>query len=193
MSRPREFDVERALYQCMEVFWTKGYQSTSFEDLTSATGVKKQSLYCVCDGKRDLFLKALRLYKQRNINMLTEIVSQHESPLEKLERILETILNQCDEPIRKGCLMVNAALEFGTGDEDVTHEVKRMIIEMERILEEVIRDGQEQSLITIRQTSQALAAYLNNVLIGAKMMERSGASPQQIKALLRTSIALMLP
>ena len=73
MSRPREFDVDRALQQSMEVFWERGFKSTSYEDLTRTTQVKKQSLYCVFKDKRELFLKALALYRKRSIAMLEEV------------------------------------------------------------------------------------------------------------------------
>ncbi|RAT95270.1 TetR/AcrR family transcriptional regulator [Brevibacillus sp. Leaf182] len=192
MSRPREFDVDRALQQSMEVFWAKGFKSTSYDDLTRTTQVKKQSLYCVFKDKRDLFLKALALYRERSIAMLEELASQEVSPLKKLEAICDSALYQNDETLRRGCLMVNSALEFGDDDPEVNREVMLMFDQVERILEKIIRDGQKQGLISARQSSKELAVYLNNVLSGAKVMEKSGASREQIATVLRTSFALMV-
>lgn len=191
MSRPREFDVDRALHQSMEVFWTKGFKSTSFEDLTRTTQVKKQSLYCVFEDKRALFLKALALYREQSISMLEELASREISPLKKLEAIRDAKLCQGNETIRRGCLVVNSALEFGTDDKEVTREIEMMFANVKQILEKIIRSGQEQQLITTRHTSQELAAYVNNALLGAKIMERSGASREQIDAVLRTSFAML--
>lgn len=191
MSRPREFDVDRALHQSMEVFWTKGFKSTSYEDLTRTTQVKKQSLYCVFKDKRDLFLKALALYREQSIVMLEELASREVSPLKKLEAICDATLYQNEETMRRGCLILNSALEFGYDDREVNREVTLMFDQVERILERIIRDGQEQGLITERQSGKELAVYLNNVLSGAKAMEKSGASREQIAAVLRTSLALM--
>ncbi|NRR20157.1 TetR/AcrR family transcriptional regulator [Brevibacillus sp. MS2.2] len=192
MSRPREFDVDRALQQSMEMFWAKGFKSTSYDDLTRTTQVKKQSLYCVFKDKRDLFLKALALYRERSIAMLEELASQEVSPLKKLEAICDSTLYQNDETLRRGCLMVNSALEFGDDDPEVNREVMLMFDQVERILEKIIRDGQKQGLISARQSSKELAVYLNNVLSGAKVMEKSGASREQIATVLRTSFALMI-
>lgn len=192
MSRPREFDVDRALQQSMEVFWAKGFKSTSYDDLTRMTQVKKQSLYCVFKDKRDLFLKALALYRERSIAMLEELASQEVSPLKKLEAICDSALYQNDETLRRGCLMVNSALEFGDDDPEVNREVMLMFDQVERILEKIIRDGQKQGLISAQQSSKELAVYLNNVLSGTKVMEKSGASREQIAAVLRTSFALMV-
>lgn len=192
MSRPREFDVDRALQQSMEVFWERGFKSTSYEDLTRTTQVKKQSLYCVFKDKRELFLKALALYRKRSIAMLEEVASREASPLEKLEAICGSMLHQKDETLRRGCLMVNSALEFGEDDREVNREVTLMSDQVKGILEKIIRDGQKQGFITARESSKELAVYLNNVLVGAKVMEKAGASREQIEAVLRTSFALII-
>lgn len=193
MNRPREFDVDRALRQSMEVFWRKGFKSTSFDDLTRTTGVKKQSLYCAFEDKRALFLKALALYREQSIAALEELASQEVSPLKKLEAIRDVTLCQDSETNRRGCLMANSALEFGTDDEEVKREIEMMCADAEQILEKVIRSGQEQQLITTRHTSKELAAYLNNAMLGAKIMEKSGASRERIDAVLRTSFAMLSP
>ncbi len=176
----------------MEVFWTKGFKSTSYEDLTRTTQVKKQSLYCVFSDKRDLFLKALALYRERSITSLEELASQEVSPLKKLEAVCDATLYQNDEALRRGCLMLNSSLEFGDDDREVNREVMLMFEQVERILEKIIRDGQQQGLISVRQSGKELAVYLNNALSGAKLMEKSGASREQIAGVLRTTVALMV-
>ncbi|WP_339159296.1 hypothetical protein MKX50_09465 [Paenibacillus sp. FSL W8-0186] len=70
--------------------------------------------------------------------------------------------------------MVNSILEFGTKDQEVTREVEMMLFKVEQILEEIIRCGQEQKVITSRLTSRELAAYLKNLFIGAKILEGYG-------------------
>ena len=191
MSRPREFDVDRALHQSLEIFWTKGFKSTTYEDLTRATQVKKQSLYCVFKDKRDLFLKALARYREQSVEKLEELSSLHVSPLKKLEAICDFTLNQNEETCR-GCFMVNSELEFGGEDLEVNREVTMMLHQVERILEKIILEGQEQGLLSRRKTAKELAAYLYNVLSGAKFMEKSGFSRERISEVLRTSFELMV-
>ena len=190
MSRPREFDIDRALQLSMEVFWTKGFKSTSYEDLTSITGVKKQSLYGVFNDKRSLFLKALKLYREQSIGRLQEIENQETSPIEKLNAMRDLLLN--GELESKGCLMVNSVLEFGTTDEQISSEAEMMQTGFKQIIERIIRSGQEQQLISNRFTSKELANYLNNSIVGLKVMEKSGSKREEIEAVLRTSFAMML-
>lgn len=190
MSRPREFDVDDVLHQCMELFWEKGFKSTSYEDLTRSTGVKKQSLYCVFNDKRSLFLKSLTHYRRYSIGVLEELDAEDKSPLSKLEALLDSLLS--DEMMSRGCLMVNTSMEFGTEDAQISREVELLFVESVQIIERIIRSGQEQQLITRRYTSQELAAYLNNAILGARTLGRSGVAPEQIKAVLQTSFAMIL-
>ncbi|CAM3243205.1 TetR/AcrR family transcriptional regulator [Paenibacillus taichungensis] len=190
MSRPREFDVDRVLYQSMEVFWNQGFKATSYEDLTRTTGVKKQSLYCVFKDKRSLFLKALALYREQVIAKLKEIEALDSSPGDKLDALRESLLD--DEIGCQGCLIVNASLEFGTEDEQVTREAELMAEEIQLVLEKIISSGQQQQLISNRYTSIELASYLNNTILGVRVMEKSGSSREQIETVLRTSFGMIM-
>src|SRR5260221_11057894 len=67
MARPREFDREEALERATAVFWAKGYASTSTDDLLSAMGIARQSLYNAFQDKRALYLEALERYQRTTI------------------------------------------------------------------------------------------------------------------------------
>jgi len=64
MPRPKEFNPDDALDHAMHVFWHKGYEATSMEDLLAAMHLNRGSLYDTFGDKRQLFLKALDRYCQ---------------------------------------------------------------------------------------------------------------------------------
>ena len=45
MSRPKEFDRAEALTAAKAVFWRKGYDATTTDDLRHAMSIGRQSLY----------------------------------------------------------------------------------------------------------------------------------------------------
>ena len=61
-GRPRSFDRDQALDAAVLVFWDKGYDGSSVEDLTHAMGINRPSLYASFGNKRDLFMQAIDRY-----------------------------------------------------------------------------------------------------------------------------------
>jgi len=65
MGRRREFDTEAVLDAAVDVFWRRGFEATSIDQLEAATGLRRQSLYGAFGDKERLFLAALRRYHER--------------------------------------------------------------------------------------------------------------------------------
>ena len=64
-GRPRSFDEADALEKATQVFWSKGYDGVTIDDLVAGMGVGRPSLYAVFGDKRAIFLRALRAYAER--------------------------------------------------------------------------------------------------------------------------------
>jgi TetR/AcrR family transcriptional repressor of nem operon len=63
MGRPRQFDVDAALDRATELFWQRGYEGTSVQDLVDALGVNRASLYATFGDKARLFESVLERYQ----------------------------------------------------------------------------------------------------------------------------------
>src|SRR5688572_23622814 len=61
-GRPRAFDAERALDAALKVFWAKGYDGASLDDLTDAMSINRPSLYAAFGNKENLFRRAVDRY-----------------------------------------------------------------------------------------------------------------------------------
>ncbi len=64
-GRPRNFDESDALAKATQVFWSKGYDGVTIDDLVAGMGVGRPSLYAVFGDKRTIFLRVLRAYAER--------------------------------------------------------------------------------------------------------------------------------
>ena len=65
VGRPRSFDETAALEKATQVFWSKGYDGVTIDDLVDGMGVGRPSLYAVFGDKRAIFLRALKAYAER--------------------------------------------------------------------------------------------------------------------------------
>lgn len=64
-GRPRSFDETGALEKATQVFWSKGYDGVTIDDLVAGMGVGRPSLYAVFGDKRAIFLRVLKTYAER--------------------------------------------------------------------------------------------------------------------------------
>ena len=65
MARPRAFEPDAAIDRALDVFWSKGYEATSLDDLCSATGLSRSSFYGTFGSKKNMLLKAVTRYSAR--------------------------------------------------------------------------------------------------------------------------------
>jgi AcrR family transcriptional regulator len=64
-GRPRSFDETAALEKATQVFWSRGYDGVTIDDLVAGMGVGRPSLYSVFGDKRTLFLRVLKEYAEK--------------------------------------------------------------------------------------------------------------------------------
>ena len=64
-GRPRSFDETEALERATQVYWSKGYDGVTIDDLVAGMGVGRPSLYSVFGDKRTLFLRVLKDYAEK--------------------------------------------------------------------------------------------------------------------------------
>src|ERR1700752_1645584 len=64
-GRPRSFDELEALEKAIQVFWSKGYDGGTIDDLGAGMGVGRPSLYAGFGDRRAVFVRALKAYAER--------------------------------------------------------------------------------------------------------------------------------
>ena len=85
MGRSKAFNEELVLDKAIEVFWAKGYEATSIQDLVDAMGIQRGSLYGTFGSKQELFLKSLDRYSLVVVKDLLALLTSKTSALESIE------------------------------------------------------------------------------------------------------------
>lgn len=141
MSRPVEFDTEKALDKALLLFWRKGYQATSLSDLLEAMDISRSSFYAAYGDKRSLFLLCLDRFLNRTERFLQK-ARQKMAPLDALQFFFEDHL---ERPARGktnlGCMMVNTVLEMSNVDQDLSDRASRGLAHMEALFDATLRDA----------------------------------------------------
>jgi AcrR family transcriptional regulator len=188
MARPREFDRELALERATNVFWAKGYASTSTEDLLSAMGIGRQSLYNAFGDKRALYLEALERYQRATTSGHLQRLKAPVSPLAGIEALLLGLIAVDDCQRAMGCMGVGAASEFGTGDPALAELRAKVEPVLFSCLVKRVREGQARSEIDASMNPKEVARFVQMTMTGLQLAARSGASAAALGSLARFAV-----
>lgn len=176
MGRPRAFDVTEALDAALCVFWRKGYEGTSYTDLTQAIGMERPALYSAFGNKEALFLKALDRYYERYLGYIPVALALPTSR-DVAEHLLRNAveLNTC-YPDRKGCLGIHGALAGSDDSESIRRALIDARAEEETSLRQRFEQDQKDGDLPKTANPAALAAFVLAVMHGMAVQAKAGFS-----------------
>jgi TetR/AcrR family transcriptional repressor of nem operon len=173
----------------MRVFWSKGYQSTSLNDILTATGLSKSSLYATFGDKRELFLAAFERYRRERIERLETILKSGQPARQAIEDFFrQGVAASAEVEHPYGCMTANEAVELAPHDVDVQQLVAKDFRRVEEAFTQAILRGQADGSIASRQEPRSLARFLVVNLQGLQVMARARAE----RALLDDTVTVML-
>lgn len=185
MPRQKQFEPEQVLGKALEVFWEKGYEGASIQDLVERMGINRFSLYDTFGDKHDLFLAVLDRYRDT-------VASRFLAPLEQTDRGLAAI-RQCLRAILtegpagqqyRGCLMVNATAELAGRDAEATRRTKAHFLRMEWAFHAALERARVLGEVATGRDLDALARSLTASAAGLAVLAMASPSPSAAAAYL---------
>lgn len=193
MARPKTFDPELALDRAVELFWCKGFENTSMQDLVNSMGINRGSLYDTFGDKHALYLKALDRYISRHS---VRLVAEQEAgkPARDILRSMLYRLADCTEECReleRGCLMTNTICELCTRDGDVATVVRDSLQRMEDALSGIITESQARGEVAADKDARALARFVLTTLQGMQVMRKAHTRPDVLRQIADQALAML--
>lgn len=186
VGRPIEFDIQQALEAATRVFWQRGYDATSLDDLLAAMDISKSSLYQAFGGKPELFQRCLENYRDTFADKMRAALDESPSGLAFIEAILSGVAEGTNAQMgRAGCLLINTASEFGQRDARIGTLVTKSLERFEDLFYAAVCRAQAEGGIPENAEARSLALYLATNLGGLKGMARAGASPEKIRTVVK--------
>jgi AcrR family transcriptional regulator len=185
MGRHREFDLDRALDAALSVFWQKGYEGASFDDLTHATGVARPGLYAAFGNKEALFRRALDRYDTKYLAFTAEALEEPKAR-DVVRHLLEgTTIVTTSFPGSLGCLGVNGALACSDAGEPIRQELIARRSATEALLRRRLERAQAEGDLPQSADCAVLASYVTTVNQGMAVQAKAGASRETLQAIVR--------
>lgn len=157
----------------METFWTQGYQATSTADLCASTGLGRGSLYNAFGGKHQLYLASLRKYAEAGFADQLQTLRQPKPARERLRELMLLVIDtDLDDPTRRGCMAINAAIDAAGRDESVARATKHQFDLLEGALCEVIQEGQRDGEFRTDRDALRMARAVQSSYYGLRVLTR---------------------
>jgi len=187
MARPREFDIDEALDRAMGVFWKKGYEGASLQDLLKAMNIARGSLYKVFENKRAIYLAALDRYDETVVEDGIAFLGDPEAG-DGLARIRGMFEGVKQDTARRGCFICNAAIDQARFDPEVDAKVSTMLQRLEDALAVALKQSRRAARWSAKRRLKTAAFLLSNYM-GLRVLARSGYSNKDLQAIIDAVLA----
>ena len=192
MARPREFDEMTALEAAIECFWQNGYEATSVRDLADKMGLSAPSLYNAYGDKRALYERALEHYLDQSARALIKRLEESLPPKQAVRQFIEEIIrHSVNDPERRGCFLINSALEVAPHDRELRVFVADRFAEIESFFRRSIKAAQAEGTVPQNRAAKDLARLLLGVLLGIRVLARSKPQRALLEGVARPALALL--
>ncbi|MFB4250857.1 TetR/AcrR family transcriptional regulator [Pseudomonas idahonensis] len=173
-GRPREFDRNQALRQALELFWARGFETTSMADLVAALGIASARIYAAFGSKEALFREAIELYESHEGGFADQALGEA-SAYVAIERMLKeavALYTRAGHP--QGCMVVSSAVNCSSDNDSVRewlaeHRRARTASIIQR-LEAAVQSGE----LPAHTDATSLGDYYSTVLHGLSVQARDG-------------------
>ena len=187
MARPREFDIDEALDRAMGVFWEKGYEGASLQDLLKAMQIARGSLYKAFDDKRAIYLATLDRYDETQVEKGAAYLRDPKGG-DGFARIRNMFESVKKDAARRGCFICTAAMDQARVDADVKSKVATMLQKLEEALADALRNSKRGLHWSTKRRADMAAALLNNYL-GLRVLARSGYPNEDLQAIIDATLS----
>ncbi len=186
VGRPLEFAPEAVVEAAMGLFWSRGYESTSLEDLEAGSRLGRSSLYNAFGSKQALYLRAVRHYLERLGEYMFAPLEHGRGGLADVEAFLARLSRGLSSGMRvpgrpRGCLVINGMVEFGGRNRAFSAASRDFTARFERAMGAALRRAAKRGEISSREVA-GKGRLLMAIAMGIHVAARAGAPQAQVRA-----------
>jgi AcrR family transcriptional regulator len=173
---------EKIIYESMKLFSSKGYLSTSINDIMEKAKSSKGGLYNHFKSKDDIFFAVLsearKIWRQRNLAGLDEV----EKPVAKVKKLMENYKDrylQDKKTFPGGCIFVTLSVELDDQKPIFSRELNEGFFRLKAMIRRLLDQGKKSGELRREVSTEAVTEMIFSGLLGASVIygtEKSSAS-----------------
>jgi TetR/AcrR family transcriptional regulator, transcriptional repressor for nem operon len=190
-GRPQIFDEQDVLNKATALFWSRGYEATSMEDLLGTMGMGKSSFYNAFGSKRELFEKLLDRSVNDAIIQLKKDLETSGQPIERIREFFRSIADSPSSQHHKGCFMGNTLVELTNIDKGLKSRAAKKLEQLEQIFLKQIRVANQTGELRTAADPVTLARYLLTLWNGLNITRRMYPDPEILRPLIELQLEIL--
>ncbi len=192
MARTKQFDERQVLVSAMLVFWEKGYEGTSIQDLEAAMGLNRTSIYNAFGNKREIFGRVMGCYKESVMSALITAMDSTPDIREGIRRLLNGALDihfDTDNP--GGCLMVLSVLESSQHDTRTQDSMAQAIHDLKDLLQARLTKAKRAGELSKGLDTGSTANTIATTMAGMMVMGKANFTRAALKKTVNQVVSLL--
>lgn len=180
-GRPKNFDRSIALHQAMKLFWERGYEGTSFDDLIAAMGISPSSFYNSFGSKERLYQEATEAYMAHSGEWFAGELGAATDTKTAFRQLLSAAAREfTQDDLPTGCMVSLACTHVPpalTCLRDMMAGYRRAA---QSAMADRIQRGIDEGDLPKDTNVEALAAFYSALSRGMVVLARDGASRERL-------------
>ncbi len=192
-GRPPSYDRDVALGAIRDVFWDRGFSATSLDDIATAAGMNRPSLYGAFGDKREMYLAVLQKFaveSGRELQKALEAPTLHEALEAFYLRAIQDYLSGDGDP--RGCLVICTAVTEAIGDPAIRSALAAILGDIDSMLTVRIAKAQAEGDGCTGGNAKVLARVATSVLHSVAVRARAGARRSELLTIARATADLIV-
>lgn len=161
----------------------KGYNATGVQEIANAAEIPKGSFYNYFKNKEDFAVEAMRLFTERELEMMSRVLL--DASLPPLERIRQLYRHKIEHLSSKGsfslgCFLCNITLEMADVSETIAVEASRCFKKEYAPLLTCLEQAREEGSLAASTDLDRLVSLIRNCWLGALVIMKANKSAQPL-------------
>ena len=192
MARQKEFDRDEVLHRAMELFWMRGYEGTSIQDLVKYMGINRQSIYDTFGDKHTLFLQSLDRYREIQSRKVFDVLERPGSVKKNLRQLFEEVVAKAlSAEGRRGCFVGNSMSELAGRCKATANRTCNSVASAERIFRRALERGREQGELPRVRDTRAVARFLYSNLQGLLLLAKATRDRKLLSDVVKVTLSVL--
>lgn len=192
MARHKEFNRDEVLQKAMEVFWARGYEATSMQDLVEQMGINRQSLYDTFGDKHSLFLQVLDRYQEVETRKLSELMNRPGSVKKAFRQLFGMVVEgSCANEHPRGCLMGNSMSELAARCKATAEKTVRHKQTIEEAFYRALLRGKKEGELKHTGDLRAVARFFYNSFLGLVLTAKATQDRKALEDVVKVTLSVL--